>query len=170
MCGKVLHVWVLAAVSWYHVTAEMSSDFIASEASSVSGKWLSLAHLHSFLLLDFPLFVSPHFPPSFYPLKYAYSLLQPPADNFRCDIWTLLCLIPAMEAKGRKPADTCEFSGEAFRDVHTGSRKMVGKKKKKAFPFFSLLLIAIKCLCVFINLQMTKQTDPSIHLFILACS
>lgn len=148
----------------------MSSDFIASEASSVSGKWLSLAHLHSFLLLDFPLFVSPHFPPSFYPLKYAYSLLQPPADNFRCDIWTLLCLIPAMEAKGRKPADTCEFSGEAFRDVHTGSRKMVGKKKKKAFPFFSLLLIAIKCLCVFINLQMTKQTDPSIHLFILACS
>ena len=78
-----------------------------------------------FSLPGFPSFVSPFFPPSFYSLKYAYWLLRPPADNFCCDIWTLLCLLPAAEAKGRKPADTCEFSGGAFQDVHTGSRKMV---------------------------------------------
>jgi len=83
----VLHVWVLAAVSWRHVTAEMSSDFIASEASSISGKWLSLAHLHSFLLLDFPLFVSPHFPPSFYSLKYA--VLVAPASCWQFLLWYL---------------------------------------------------------------------------------
>lgn len=70
MCGKVLHVWVLAAVSWYHVTAEMSSDFIASEASRrFQAKWLSLAHLHSFPSPGFPSFCLPLSLKPFYPLK-----------------------------------------------------------------------------------------------------
>ena len=127
-CGPLLQF------SCWHVTAEMSPVFIALEASSLSGKLLSFVRLHSFLLLDFPLLVSPHFSPSFYSLRYLYSLLLTSHWQF-CSVWF------QQWSKGKQ---TSQYSW-----VHVGFPRMSTLAPGRwltAFLFFSISLIAINAL------------------------
>lgn len=111
-CGPLLQF------SCWHVTAEMSPVFIALEASSLSGKLLSFVRLHSFLLLDFTLLVSPHFSPSFYSLRYLYSLLLTSHWQFS-SVWF------QQWSKGKETRPIPVSARGAPWDVHTGSRKMI---------------------------------------------
>ena len=155
----VLHVWVLAAVSWRHVTAEMSSDFIASEASSISGKWLSLAHLHSFLLLDFPLFVSPHFSPSFYSLKYA--VLIAPASCWQFLLWYLDSPLFASSSGGK--GEKTSWYLWVFRWGFPGCPHGLQENGWQHFFFSCLCLLQLSAL---VYLSMCRWIDRLIHPYI----
>lgn len=142
-CGTRLGGPLLQFSCWHNHCRNATCLYYSRDFQPFS-KLFSVVYLHSFSLLDFPLFVSLHFSPSFYSLIYLHLLRLASCWQFCCGIWTLLCLLPAVESKGRKPANTCE----CMQGSPGGPHRILGDDWQ-LFSFSLLCLLQLMPLCIY---------------------
>lgn len=132
-------------------------------------------HFRQMALLSSPTFFSPPGFPSFClsPLSPIFLLLKIRGTRCSSLLLTIFVVIFGLSSvcfqQWRQRGENQPIL-VSFQVGLSGMSTWAPGKWLTAFLFFLLLLIAIKCPCVFIDVQMNRQTDRSIHLFILACT